>query len=149
MECVATRCIKIEQRQLEAEATVETLQHDITAVKKVFHSRMGATESGLEGLQENQQKLTGGFHAAETAIMDKMMAEVETCFVTKDQLEIGLSKSRTTHKVRLGAPEFVPLLSMKNRSLQEEDELQHNSCRKHPLSMDALRGMLINFSLRC
>lgn len=53
--------------------------------------------------------------------------------MTKNQLETGPSK---THKLGLGAPEFVPFLSlkvlMKNRSLQGEDKLW----QKHPLLMD-------------
>ena len=100
------RCAELEQRQLEAQTTVDNLQQDITAVKEVLHSRIGATESGLEGLELAQQKLTAELHATKAAIMDEMMTELEARFATKHQLEIGLS----THKLRPGAPEFVPSL---------------------------------------
>ena len=99
------RCAELEQKQLEAQATAENLHQDITAVKEVLHSRIRATESGLEGLELTQQRLTAELHAAKTAIMDEMMTELEARFVTKDQLETGLSSA---HKLRPGAPAFVP-----------------------------------------
>lgn len=42
--------------------------------------------------------------------MDEMMTEMEACFATKDQLEITLSKTEASHKLRLGTPKFVPSL---------------------------------------
>ena len=88
----------------------KNLQQDITAVKDVLHSRIRVTESGLEGLEITQQRLTAELHAAKTAITDEMITELEACFATKDQLEIGLSRTEATHKLRSGAPEFVPSL---------------------------------------
>ena len=100
------RCAEIEQRQLEAQATVENLQKDITTVKEVLNSRIGATESGLQGLECIQQRLTAELHATKTAIVAEMMPELEARFTTKDQLENALS----SHRVRSSAPEFVPSL---------------------------------------
>ena len=102
------RCAELEQRQLEVQVTVENLQQDITAVKEVLHSRIRATESGLEGLELTQQRLTTELHTTKAAIIDEMMTELEARFATKDQLEMGLS----THKLRPGAPEFVPSLCL-------------------------------------
>ena len=113
------RCAELEQRQMEAQASVENLQQDITAVKDVLHSRIRATESGLEGLEIAQQRLTTELHAAKTAIMDEMMTELEARFASKDQLEIGLSRTEATHKLRSGAPEFVPSLCPPTGSSEE------------------------------
>ena len=94
----------------------KNLQQDITAVKDVLHSRISATESGLEGLEIAQQRLTAELHAAKTAIMDEMITELEA---SKDQLEIGLSRTEATHKLRSGAPEFVPSLCPPTGSSEE------------------------------
>ena len=79
------RCAELEQKQLEAQATAENLHQDITAVKEVLHSRIRATESGLEGLELTHQRLTAELHATKTAIMDEVMIELEACFATNDQ----------------------------------------------------------------
>lgn len=101
------RCAEIEQRQLETQTTMENLQQDISSVKEVLHSRIGATESGLEGLESTQQRLAAELHATRTAIMEEMMTEIEARFATKDQLEAGLPKSEES-KLKPCAPEFVP-----------------------------------------
>ena len=56
---------------------MENLQQDITAVKEVLHSRIGAMESGLEGLELAQQKLTAELHAIRVAIMDEMLTTLQ------------------------------------------------------------------------
>ena len=113
------RCAELEQRQMEAQSAVEVLQQDISGVKDVLHSRIRATESGLEGLEITQQRLTTELHAAKTAIMEEMMAELEVRFATKDQLETTLSRTEATHKLRPGALEFVPSLCPNTGSNEE------------------------------
>ena len=103
---------------MEAQATVENLQQDIASVKEVLHSRIRATESGLEGLEITQHRLTTELCATKTAITDEMMTELEARFATKDQLEIGLSKTEAT-KLRSAAPEFVPSLPLSTGSCDE------------------------------
>ena len=50
--------------------------------------------------------MTAELHATKTEIMDNMMAELEACFATNDQLGTALS----TRPLRPGAPEFVSSL---------------------------------------
>ena len=133
---------------METQVTAENLHQDITAVKEVLHSRIRATESGLEGLELTQQRLTAELHAAKTAIMDEMMTELEACFATKDQLETGLSSAR---KMRPGAPAFVPSLCPPtgpggDAALCQEVVLSY---RSHHHLMDDPNGTHINFNLRC
>jgi hypothetical protein len=104
------RCTELEQRQLAVHTTIENLQQDVAAVKEVLHARIRATESGLEGLEGTQQRLTTELHAAKTTIMEEMMIELEARFATKDQFEI-LSKPEATQKLRPDALEFLPSLS--------------------------------------
>ena len=112
-------CAELEQRQMEAQSAVEILQQDITAVKDVLYSRIRATESGLEGLEITQQRLTAELYAAKTAIMVEMITELEARFATKDQLETTLSRTEATHMLRPGAPEFVPSLCPTTGSNEE------------------------------
>ena len=103
IEMQNTRCAEIEQRQLDVQVTVENLQKDLSTVKEVLNSGIRATETGLDGLESTQQRLTAELHTAKTAIIDDMMTELESRFATKDHLETAIS----THRVRSGAPEFV------------------------------------------
>ena len=80
------RCSELEQRQMETQATVENLHQDIRAMKEVLNSRIKATESGLEGLEITQQRLTTELQSAKTAMMDEMVTELKAHFATKDQL---------------------------------------------------------------
>ena len=96
-----------EQRQLDAEATIQTLQQDFSAVKEVLNTRVNYTESGLQELHITQQRFTAELQETKTTIMNQMMSELETRFVTKGQLETKISKIETSHKLRPGVPEFV------------------------------------------
>ena len=88
-----------------AETTVQALRHDVSTMKDVLLSRITTTEEVLEELQTTHEKLTSELHATKTAIMHKLMEELER-FATKSHLETELSKA--AHTLRPTASEFVP-----------------------------------------
>ena len=101
---------------MEMQATVENLHQDIRAMKEVLNSTIGATESGLEGLEITQQRLTTELQAAKIAMMDEMVTELKAHFASKDQLG---SKTEVAHKLRPGAPEFLSSLCPPTGSSKE------------------------------
>ena len=148
------RCSELEQRQMETQATVENLHQDIRAMKEVFNSRIGATESGLEGLEITQQRLTTELQSAKTAMMGEMVTELKAHFATKDQLGITPSKTEVAHQLRPGAPEFLsslcpPTGSSKEATASAGGGATALQCRNHPRLMDAPHGMPTNFNSRC
>ena len=90
---------------------MQTLQQDTSAVKEVLNTRVNDTECGLQKLHINQQRLTAELRETKATIMNEMMSELDTRFVTKGQRETKMSKTEATHKLRPGVPEFVPSLS--------------------------------------
>ena len=108
METQDKRCLEIEHKQLEAETTVQTLQHDVSSMKDILQSRITSTEEGLDCVQATQEKLTSELHATKMAIMDELRGELEERFATKTLLETEVSKAKATHALRATAPEFVP-----------------------------------------
>ena len=67
---------------------VQSLEHDVSAIKDVLQSRISSAEEGLESLQATQEKLlTSELHAAKTAIVHDLIGQLEEWFVTKTELK--------------------------------------------------------------